>query len=151
MTRRRSAKTLVREHDFDTALAYHLNENYAGPLDVPSLTTVHAALCYASIGEGDKLLDLDGKPMTAAQVVEEFGLGPFVPLMNDRSGEISYPVGGQVKYYGDVCRVIGRRSVTILAMPREDDFELFIESATGEPMYFVGESMVRLLTDEDGF
>jgi hypothetical protein len=36
-------------------------------------------------------------------------------------------------------------------MPREDDFELFIESAAGEPMYFVGESMVRLVTDEDGF
>lgn len=149
MPRRRSAKTLVREQDFDTALACHLNENYEGPLDVPSLKTVHVALCYASIDEENKVVDFDDDRMTAAQVVEEFRLHPFVPLMNDHSGKITYSVGGKVRFYGQVCRVIGRREVTMLAMPREDDFELFLESPEGKPMYFVGESMVASVTDDD--
>jgi hypothetical protein len=154
MPRRRSAKTLVtaiREgrEDFDSALEHHVNENYAGPLGVPSLKTVHVALCHASIGEGDKPIELADGCMTAAQVIEEFGLHLFVPLVNDRNGQVTCAVGGTVRFYGQICRVIGRREVTMLAMPREDDFELFLESPEGKPMYFVGESMVASVTDDD--
>jgi hypothetical protein len=33
-------------------------------------------------------------------------------------------------------------------MPREDDFEVFLESADGNPMYFVGESMVYSVEED---
>jgi hypothetical protein len=84
MPRRRSVNTLLREQDFDIALECHLHENYDGPLELPSLKTVYAVLCYASIGEGDKVVDSTENPMTAAQVVEEFGLRPFVLLLMKR-------------------------------------------------------------------
>ena len=113
--------------------------------DDADMEAVHAALCYANLGQLDRAIELPGDP-TVAQVIDQFDLEQFAPLMNDqepnRNGEIRYPLGTLVEFYGDVCRVIGRRKVTILAMPREDDFEVFLESQDGKPMYFVGVSMV---------
>lgn len=156
MPRKRSAKSLVNavlreEIDCDGAIEEHLNDNYRGRLEAPSLEIVHAALCYANRGQADRLLDLPDGAMTVAQVVEEFGLEPFAPLLDDkaldRHHEIRYPVGTLVDWEGS-CRVIGRRQVTIFAMPREDEFEVFIETQEGTPLYFVGESMVGLVEDQ---
>lgn len=106
----------------------------------------HAVLCYFNMGQTKMKLDLPGNP-TVADVVKEYGLESVAPLVNDqqtdRNNEVRYPVGTQVEFCGDKCRVIGRRKVTIFAMPREDDFEIYLESLEGTPMYFVGESMVR--------
>ncbi len=34
-------------------------------------------------------------------------------------------------------------------MPREDEFEVFIESEDGTPLYFVGESMVEPVEEDE--
>lgn len=124
---------------FETALEQHLDDD-------ADLGRIYAAICYSHLGQLDRVIDLPGDP-TVAQVIEEYDLEPFAPLVNDqgfdRHDEIRFPVGVQVDFYGEICKVIGRRRTTILAMPAEDDFELFLESWDGHPMYFVGESMVN--------
>jgi hypothetical protein len=128
---------------FETAL-----EQFIG--DASDLHRIYAAICYLHLGQLDRAIDLPGDP-TVAQVIEQYDLEPFAPLMNDhaldRHNEIRFPVGTLVDFYGDVCKVIGRRRTTILAMPADDDFELFLESRDGHPMYFVGESMVSEIED----
>ena len=92
--------------------------------------------------------------MTVAQVIEQFGLAPFAPLLNDkepdRHNEIRHPVGTLVNFWGEARRVIGRRRVTVYAMPREDDFEVFVETPDGTPLYFIGESMVEPMGEGEG-
>jgi len=132
--------------DCDGAIDQHLDENYRGRLETPSLEMAQAALCYANRGQLDRVLDLPNGPLTVAQVIKEFGLGPFAHLLDDkepgRYQEVRYPAGTLVTFWKNTCRVIGRRQVTMLAMPRDDDFEVYLESLDGVPMYFVGESMV---------
>ncbi len=144
MKKQHDAKALVEailggDLTFETALEQHLDDDDA------DLERINAALCYFNLNRLDKVLDVDGP--TVAEVIEQFGLGPFATLLNDnepdRHNEIRYPVGTLVDFYGDVCKVIGRRRTTILAMPAEDDFEVFLESVDGTPKYFVGESMVE--------
>ena len=156
MVKSRSAKSLVKAvlngvADCDEAIQRQLDDNYRGQLETPSLKIVHVALCYFNRGQLDRSLDLPDSPLTVAEIVKEFGLAPFAPLLNDqepdRHGEICYPLGTLVDFWGDTCRVIGRRRVTIQAMPREDEFEVFIENEDGTPLYFVGESMVEPLED----
>ena len=144
MTANNDTKALVeaiRDGDisFETALEQHLE-------DAPDLNRIYAAICYSHLGQLDRVIDLLGNP-TVAQVIEEYDLEPFALLVNDqgfdRHDEVRFPVGMRVDFYGEICKVIGRRRTTILAMPAEDDFELFLESRDGHPMYFVGESMVN--------
>jgi hypothetical protein len=151
MNKQHDAKSLVEailggDLTFETALEQHLDDDDA------DLERIYAALCYFNVGHLGRVLDLPGDP-TVAQVIEQFGLGPFATLLNDkepdRHGEIRYPVGTLVDFYGDVCKVIGRRRTTILAMPAEDDFEVFLESVDGKPKYFVGESMVSEIEVDD--
>lgn len=151
MSKQHDAKALVKailEGDltFEAALEEHLDD------DDPDLERINAALCYFNLNQLDKVLDLPGDP-TVAQVIEQFGLGPFARLLNnkepDRHNEIRYPLGTVVDFYGDVCKVIGRRRTTTLAMPAEDDFEVFLESLDGTPKYFVGESIVSDENEED--
>jgi hypothetical protein len=154
MVKSRSAMSLVKavlngQIVPDGAIQQHLDDNYRGRLETPSLKIVHATLGYFNRGQLDRSLDLPDGPMTVAGIVKEFGLEPFAPLLNnqepDRHGEVRFPIGTLVDCWGDVCRVIGRRRVTIQAMPREDEFEVFIESEDSTPLYFVGESMVEPL------
>lgn len=130
---------------FEAALEQHLGD------DNPDLDRIYAALCYFNLGQMDRVLDLPGDP-TVAQVIQQYDLGPFAPLLNDqgldRHTEIRFPVGTLVEFYGDEFKIIGRRRTTILAMPAEDDFELFLESRDGNPMYFVGESMVKEIEED---
>ena len=151
MSKQQDAKALVEailegELTLEAALEQHLDDDDA------DVERINAALCYFNLGQLDKVLDLPGGP-TVAQVIKQFDLGPFAPLLNDkqldRHGEIRYPVGTQVDFYGDVCKVIGRRRTTILAMPAEDDFEVFLETLDGKPKYFVGESMVSNENEAD--
>jgi hypothetical protein len=148
MTANNDTKGLVEaildcDISFETAL-----EQIIG--DASDLNRIYAAICYSHLGQLDRVIDLPGDP-TVAQVIEQYDLGPFAPLLNDqgldRHNEIRFPVGTLVDFYGDVCKVIGRRRTTILAMPADDDFELFLESQDGHPMYFVGESMVSEIED----
>jgi hypothetical protein len=156
MVKTRNAKSLVRAvlngtTDCDEAIQKHLDDNYRGRLEAPSLKIVHVALCYFNRGQLDRSLDLPDGPLTVAEIVKEFGLTPFAPLLNDqepdRHDEVQYPVGTLVDFWRDTCRVIGRRRVTNQAMPREDEFEVFIENEDGTPLYFVGESMVEPLEE----
>ena len=125
---------------FETALEQHLE-------DAPDLNRIYAAICYSRLGQLDRVIDLPGTP-TVAQVIEQYDLGPFAPLVNDQGhDEIRFPVGTLVDFYDHICKVIGRRRTTILALPADDDFEVFLESRDGQPMYFVGESMVSEIED----
>jgi hypothetical protein len=127
----------------EAALELHLEH-------ASDLNRIYAAICYSHTGQLERVIDLPGNP-TVSEVMEQHHLGPFIPLVNDqgldRHNEIQFPVGTLVDFYGDSCKVIGRRKTTILALPAEDDFELFLESPDGHPMYFVGESMVSEIED----
>ena len=147
MAKRRTAKWLVKavldgRWDCNAALEEHLHENYQGPLDIPPYSRIHLAICCANMGWNDRVLDLDGGPMTVAEVVKEFGLEPFLPIF-DRQEEVEFRLGEFVTYDDEVYRVVGRREVWPYAAPRFDDFELFIESEDGSTFAFVEESAVE--------
>ena len=152
MTANKDTKTSVEaildgDISFETALEQHLE-------DAPDLNRIYAAICYSRLGLLDRVVDLPGNP-TVAQVIEQYDLGPFAPLVNDqgldRHDEIRFPVGTLVDFYGHICKVIGRRKTTMLALPADDDYELFLESRDGHPMYFVGESIVSEIEEVTEF
>lgn len=153
--KRRSAKSLVRavrdgKYDCDSALEEHLHENYRGSLTVSSIEEVHLALCYFNMGWQNRVLDVGGDSMTVAEVVNEFGLKPFLPLF-DRHEEAAFRKGDQVRWGAEsweyVGTIIGRRAVTPFAVPRFDEWEVFIESLDGESVGFVSESEVERVRD----
>lgn len=146
MVKRRSAKWLARavlrgEWTCDSALEEHLHENYRGPLAVLPHSKVHRALCFANMGWRDRVLELSDGPLSVAEVIEEYGLEPFLPLY-DRLEQASIRRGDLVTYDGEDYRVVGRREVWPYAAPRTDDFELFLEKEDGSGFTFVGESML---------
>jgi hypothetical protein len=147
MARKRSAKSWVElvlegQYDCDAALEEHLWENYQGPLEVPSFSKVHLALCCFNMGERERILELADGPIAVAEVIEEFGLAPWLPLF-DRREDAIFHKGDLVSYGDDACRVIGRREVTPFAIPRFDDWEVFVETLDGGTAGFVGESEVE--------
>jgi hypothetical protein len=155
MAGRRSAKSWAKAvleswQDCDAALEHHLHENYRGPLALPSFPQVHLALCCANMDRRDRVLDRRDGPLTVAEVIEEFGLGPFLPLF-DRQEGARFARGAVVRYGNEhwsyTCRVIGRREVTPFAMLRLEDWELFVETLDGETTGFVGESEVEAVAD----
>ncbi len=146
MVKRRSAKWLVKavlegEWTCDSALEEHLHENYHGPLAILGYSKMNCALCYANMGWRDRVLELRDGPMSVAEIIEEYGLEPFLPLYN-RQEESDIRQGDLVTYDGEVYRVVGRREVWPYAAPRTDDFELFLEKEDGSGFTFVGESML---------
>ena len=150
MVKRRSAKWLARavlegEWTCYSALEEHLHENYQGPLAIPGYFEVDQALCYANMGWWDRVLE---GPMTVAEIVDEFGLKPFLPLYA-RQENADIHLGDLVKYEGEVFRVVGRREVWPYAAPRTDAFELFLESEDGSTFTFVGESMLDSDEEDD--
>src|SRR5260370_8697552 len=85
MVKRRSAKWLVKavlegEWTCDSALEEHLHENYHGPLAILGYSKMNCALCYANMGWWDRALEFQDGPMTVAQIIDEFGLRPSLPL-----------------------------------------------------------------------
>jgi hypothetical protein len=153
MSKRRSAKWLAKavlegRWTCDSALEEHLHENYRGPLAIPPYSKVHRALCFANMGRRDRVLELSDGPMSVAEIIEEFGLTPFLPLY-DRQEGADIRLGDPVTYEGEVYRVVGRREVWPYAAPRTDDFELFIEGEDGGTFTVVGESEVNDDQDED--
>lgn len=148
MTANEDTKTSVEaildgDISFETALEQHLE-------DASDMNLIYAAICYSHLGQFDRVIDLPGNP-TVSEFMEQHQLGPFAPLVNDqgldRHDEIRFPIGTLVDFYGDICKVIGRRRTTFLALPADNAFELFLESREGHPMYFVGESMVTEIED----
>ena len=129
MAKRQSAKALVKaafngELTVYAALEEHLHENYRGELDVPDSFEVDLAICYANMGWLDRTLE--DSSMSVAGFIKEFGLKPFLPLL-DRQEKARFKKGDLVKYEGEVYRVIGRREVSPFAAFSTDDFEVFIE------------------------
>ncbi len=151
MVKQRSAKWLVKtvlegRWTCDSALEEHLHENYRGPLAILGYSNLNRALCFANMGWCDRVLEPSDGPMSVAEIIEEYGLEPFLPLY-DRREQASIGRGDLVTYDGEVYRVVGRREVWPYAAPRYDDFELFLESEDGSTFTFVGESMLD--SDED--
>ena len=133
------------ELTLEAALEEHLDD------DDTDMECLQAALCYANLQQFDKVLDVPGNP-SVAELIQKLDLKPFARLVNDEDtdsyDEVRYPIGNLVEFGGEIYKVIGRRKVSIFAMPREDDFEVFLESADGNPMYFVGESLVSSVEED---
>jgi len=121
----------------EVALDEHLDGRYDGPVD-----DLYRVLGYANLGQTDRVLDLDGETLTVAEFVEEFGLAPFRPLL-DQQGGFRFSIGDLVSYDGQAAQVIGRRAVTPFATPQFDDWELLIEVLESGTVGFVGEGEVE--------
>lgn len=122
---------------FEAAVDEHLGDRFDG-----SLEDVARLIGYANMGWHERVIDLDGSTRTVAEFVDEFGLAPFRPLL-DQQDEFRYPMGSIVSYGGDACQVIGRRAVSPFATPRYDDYELLIEALESGTVGFVGEGEVE--------
>ena len=73
MSKQTDAKSLVEavlcgELTLDAALEQQLGDDDA------DMESIHAALCYANLGQLDRVLDVPGEP-NVAQFIEQFGLG----------------------------------------------------------------------------
>ena len=62
----------------DAALEQQLDDDDA------DMESIHAALCYANLGQLDRVVDLPSEP-TVAQVVEQFSLGCWLGTLKPRS------------------------------------------------------------------
>jgi hypothetical protein len=129
---------LQGEWTCDSALEAHLHENYQGPLAILPHSKLSRVLCYANMGWWGRELDLQDGPITVAEIIEEFGLKPFLPLYA-RQENATVHLGDLVKYGDEDYRVIGRREVWPFAAPRFGGFEIFIEKEDGTDFTFVEE------------
>jgi hypothetical protein len=149
---RRSAKWLVKavmsgEWTLDSAIEEQLHENYQGRLDLPPYSTVNLALCYWNMGWRDRQVNFWDESMTVAEIITEFGLEPFLPLL-DRQENVLVQRGDLVIYDNKMYQVIGRREVSPFAERLVDDFEVFIEALDGSTFDFVEESSVDKIKGE---
>lgn len=141
--------------DYDDALKRHFRDNCRGLLPIPNFTinTIYQLLCYAKMGRHKDVFRAHGK-MTVAQLVTEFGLESFVPLMNTTKGPShQIKVGGVVEYEGERYRVIGRRKVKHVFIDEvREDFEVMTETLDGKANRFVDEDEVDSITEaaDDG-
>ena len=148
MNEQLDAKTLaeaVREGrmTFEAALEEHLEGRYDGPDD-----TVFRTLAHHNMGWQDRTVDVEDRTLTVAEFVREYGLVPFLPLL-DRTEGFQFPLGALVIYEDDAFQVIGRRAVSAFAAPRFGDFELLIESLSRNMVGFVGENDVESVEDDE--
>lgn len=125
-----------------------LEEHLDGKTDEPEETVIRY-LAYFNMGFSGRVVDLNDRALTVAEVVRELDLAPFLPLL-DRTEDFKFPLGELVIYEGETFQVIGRRAVSAFAAPRFGDFELLIESLTGNRFGFVCEDEVEPVeADED--
>ena len=99
-------------------------------------------LAHHNMGWQDRTVDVDDRTLTVAEFVREYGLTPFLPLL-DRTEDFQFPLGALVIYEDEAFQVIGRRAVTAFAAPRFGDFELLIESLSRNMVGFVSENDVE--------
>ena len=128
---------------FDAALEEHLDDK----LDAP-MKTAYRIMGYANMGWAGRVLNVNNRSSTVAELVKELDLTPFLPLL-DRHEEFLYSLGDIVVYEGQAYQVIGRREVSPFAAPRFDDWELLIEALDGSMCVFVGEGHVEGLDDDE--
>ena len=122
---------------FEAALEDHLD----GKTDEPE-ENVFRIMAYFNMGWQDRTVDLDEGKFTVAEFVKQFGLQPFLPLL-DRTEDFRFPLGDLVAYEDETFQVIGRRAISAFAAPRFGDFELLIESLTRNMAGFVSEDEVE--------
>lgn len=118
-----------------------LEEHLDGKTD-HSEEDVIRTLAHHNMGWAERMVELDDRTLTVAEFVNELDLAPFLPLL-DRIESFKYPLGDLVTYEDEAYMVIGRRAVTALAAPKFGDFELLIESLTGNRVGFVSENDVE--------
>lgn len=148
MTEQQDAKSLVEAvRDGRLTLEAALEEHLDGKTDQPEEDVIRT-LAHHNMGWTERKVDLDHRTLTVAEVIREFDLAPFLPLL-DRIEDFKYPLGELVAYEGETFQVIGRRAVSAFAAPRFGDFELLIESLTRNMAGFVSEDDVEPV-DGDG-
>lgn len=136
--------------DLDVAIEHHLHDVYQGEMSLPSIPKVHQAICLFNSGERDRRLNLPDGPMAVAKIVEEFGLTPFLSQIDQFEGaEVNK--GDLVLYQRQVCRVLGRREVTPLAVLRTDEFEVYVETLDQKNAGFVSPSVAYPITLADAW
>lgn len=124
-----------------------LEEHLDGKTDQTEEDVIRT-LAHHNMGFVDRHVDLDDRTMTVAEFVKEFNLSPFLPLL-DRIEDFKYPLGDLVTFEDEAYMVIGRRAITALAAPKFGDFELLIESLTGNRIGFVSEDEVEPVDEAD--
>jgi len=144
MAKRRVSKNAIRV-DFDSALEEHL------PDDVAEQDAM-IAIAHAAWGRGDDFeFSFDDGMVSANQLVERCALKPFVEVVrecNERAKQDGgFSPGDWAIGYGEIYRVLMRREITSLAMPRTDDFEVLLEKLNGEYFGFSAENEIEKIAD----
>jgi hypothetical protein len=93
-------------------------------------------------------LDLSGEAMSVADIIKEFDLESFLPLLNQQE-EACFRMGELVTWYDSTYRVIGRRAVSQSVDHRFDDWEVFLEGVDGGIAGFYSESDVERFEEKE--
>ena len=76
----------AEEMEFDDALLEYLMEYHPDRLDLSFLMVVKIAIGYAAMGNWQKDIALsENETLTVQQVIDKFGLGPFVQPESERT------------------------------------------------------------------
>jgi len=77
--------------EFDDALEEYLGQHYPDKLDISFFWLAVLAVSYANMGQPEKILPVsDEEKLTVKQIIERFGLGPFLEATNGE-GETQEP------------------------------------------------------------
>jgi hypothetical protein len=147
MGKQRLSKAAIRVN-FDAALEDHLPDLECGFEDAM------LAIAHVASGRGqDQDIDLRlGDDMISAnEMVKVLKLNPFVDVVrecNQRATlEGGFSPGDVAIGEGRLYRILMRREVTQLAMPRTDHHEVLLETMSGEYSGFVAENELQNLSN----
>ena len=150
MGKQRLSKAAIRVN-FDTVLEDHLPD-----LEF-DFEDAMLAIAHAASGNGEEVdLRLGDDMISANQMVEVLKLKPFVDVVRDcnqrAKQEGGFSPGDIAIGEGRLYRILMRREVTQLAMPRTDNHEVLLETMSGEYSGFVAENELQNLsnTNADG-
>lgn len=144
MAKRGISKNAIRM-DFDSALEEHL------PDDVAEQDAM-IAIAHAAWGRGDDIqIAIGDRMISGNQLVERCALKPFVDVVracNERAkADGGFSPGDLAIGYGEIYRVLMRREITPLAMPRTDDYEVLLEKLNGAYFGFSAENEIERIAD----
>lgn len=143
MKNKRLSKALIRQN-FDAALEERLPD-----LEF-DFEDAMLAIAHTAAGKGEEVdLRLGDDMLSANQMVEVLKLKPFVAVVRECNEKAKQDGGfspGDVAIgKGRLYRILMRREVTQLAMPRTDNYEVLLESLSGEYSGFIGETKLKNL------
>lgn len=150
MGKQRLSKAAIRVN-FDAALEHHLPD-----LECDFEDAI-LAIAHAASGRGQEIdLRLGDDMISANEMVKVLKLNLFVDVVrecNQRAPQEGGLSPGDIAIgEGRLYRILMRREVTQLAIPRTDNYEVLLENMSGEYSGFVAENELQNLsnTNADG-